>query len=85
MAEKGREPGFQMGAEHRTKIKNSKVLSQLIRFAEGEDGVDMKPHQVTAALGLLKKVMPDLQSTTVEGSNEDGSITLRVHTGVPRD
>jgi len=82
MAERGRQPGFQMGAEHRTKIGNSKIIKRLIEFAEGKEGVDMKPHQVTAALGLLKKVMPDLQHS--ENDNK-GDFTLNVLTGVPRD
>lgn len=59
-----------MGEEHRTKIANSKILNRLIAHAEGE--VDMSSTQVTVALGLLKKVMPDLSSQTVEHSGPDG-------------
>lgn len=58
---RGRQPGFRMGAEHRTKIGNSKILKELVRFAEGEiSPEEYPPHRVTAALGLLRKVMPDL-------------------------
>ena len=55
---KGREPGFRMGAEHRTKISNSKILKHLIEHVEGQR--EMSSTQVQAGLGLLKKVMPDL-------------------------
>ena len=68
--QRGRRPGFVMGEEHRTKIANSKILSRLIAHAEGE--VEMSSTQVTVALGLLKKVMPDLSSQTIEHSGPDG-------------
>ncbi len=48
--------------EHRDKIRKSKILQRLIDHAEGKEGVDMNQTQVTAALGLLKKALPDLQS-----------------------
>lgn len=59
-----------MGAEHRTKIANSKILKHLIEHAEGKR--DMQPTQITAALGLLDRVMPKLSSTTIEGTGENG-------------
>lgn len=62
---RGRQPGFQMGAEHRTKISNSKILKRLIAHVEGTE--EMSATQVTAALGLLKKVMPDLSSQQLSG------------------
>ncbi len=65
MAGKGRQAGFKMGAEHRTKIANSKILKHLIEHATGERA--MTSTQVTAALGLLDRVMPKLQSTTIDG------------------
>lgn len=65
MAERGRPAGFVMGAEHRTKISNSKILNRLIAHAEGD--VDMSSTQIQAALGLLDRVMPKLSSTTIEG------------------
>lgn len=45
---------------HRVKIQNSNILSRLIAHAEGS--VEMKQTEVTAALGLLKKAMPDLSA-----------------------
>lgn len=56
-----------MGNEHRDKIKNSNILKALIQHVDGKR--EMTSSQVTAGLGLLKKVMPDLQSVAL--SNED--------------
>jgi hypothetical protein len=58
-----------MSDEHRTKIANSQILNRLIGHVEGS--IDMSSTQVTAALGLLKKVMPDLQATTISGDPEN--------------
>ena len=66
MPERGRKPGFVMSHEHRAKIQNSNILNALIAHAEGER--EMSPSQVTAALGLLKKALPDLQA--VEHSSD---------------
>lgn len=60
---RGRRPGFQMGEEHRVKIKNSNILNALIEHVEGSR--EMSSTQVTAGLGLLRKVMPDLSQTDV--------------------
>jgi len=67
MAKKrGRQPGFQMSDEHRVKIQNSNILNALIEHATGAR--DMSATQVSAGLGLLRKVLPDL--TAVEHSGE---------------
>lgn len=52
---------FRMGEEHRTKIANSRILSCLLEHVEGTR--EMSATQVTAALGLLRKVLPDLQAS----------------------
>lgn len=52
---------YRMGEEHRTKIANSRILSCLLEHIEGTR--DMSATQVTAALGLLRKVLPDLQAS----------------------
>jgi hypothetical protein len=65
MAERGRTAGFRMSDEHRVKIQNSNILSALISHACGER--EMSATQVSAGLGLLKKVMPDLAATTITG------------------
>lgn len=73
MAERGRQPGFRMSDEHRVKIQNSNILNALIEHVSGER--EMSSTQVTAGLGLLRKVMPDLASTTIE-NGENGPLEL---------
>jgi hypothetical protein len=58
---KGRPAGFQMDDSHRTKIANSQILNRLVNHVEGK--IEMSSTQVTAGLGLLKKIMPDLAQT----------------------
>ncbi len=50
-----------MTEEHRVKIQNSNILNALIEHVEGRR--DMSSTQVSAALGLLRKVLPDLQAS----------------------
>lgn len=73
MAERGRQPGFKMTDEHRAKIKNSNILNALIEHIQGSR--EMSATQVSAGLGLLKKVMPDLSSTTIAG-DEDNPLNV---------
>lgn len=72
-----------MPDEHRTKIANSKVLNRLIDFAEGKEDVDMAPHQVTAALGLLKKCLPDLTHNQ-HGGDENNPIIHKIERRIVR-
>lgn len=58
---RGRAPGFTMSHEHRVKIQNSNILNALIEHVEGVR--EMSATQVSAGLGLLKKVLPDLAAT----------------------
>jgi hypothetical protein len=69
MNKRGRSPGFTMSAEHRVKIQNSNILSALIQHAEGKR--KMSPSQVSAGLGLLKKVLPDLSATAISGIGDE--------------
>ena len=69
MTKRGRTPGFTMSAEHRVKIQNSNILNALIEHAEGKR--EMSASQVSAGLGLLKKVMPDLSATTITNPVDD--------------
>lgn len=71
MAERGRKPGFRMSNEHRVKIQNSNILNALIEHVEGIR--EMSASQVSAGLGLLKKVLPDLQAS----ADADGAGELR--------
>ena len=62
---RGRPPGFRMSDAHRVKIQNSNIISTLLQHIQGRR--DMSASQVTAGLGLLKKVLPDLQAMTISG------------------
>lgn len=66
---RGRKPGFRMTDEHRAKIQNSNILNALMEHVEGKR--EMSATQVSAGLGLLKKVMPDLASTQISGDDEN--------------
>ena len=66
---RGREPGFRMSNEHRLKIQKSNVLNVLMQHAEGKR--EMTATQVQAGLGLLRKVLPDLNSVTLSGDDEN--------------
>ncbi len=65
---RGRKPGFAMSADHRVKIQNSNILNALIEHVDGKR--EMSASQVTAGVALLRKVLPDLQTTTLEGSED---------------
>lgn len=64
-----RQPEFRMSGAHRVKIKNSNILNALIEHVDGKR--EMSATQVTAGLGLLKKVLPDLQSIEHSGDPEN--------------
>lgn len=68
MAKRGRSAGFSMGNEHRVKIQNSNILNALIEHVEGKR--EMAATQVSAGLGLLRKVMPDL-------SHAENTLTVK--------
>ena len=59
--------------EWRARIKTGVLLNNLQSYADGKR--DMSRGQVAAALGLLKKTLPDLSSTEISG--RDG-IPLQV-------
>ena len=61
--------------EWRKKIQNGAIANRLIKFAMGE--IEMTSAQVTAALGLMKKVVPDLQSIDMNAKH-DGKITVEI-------
>ncbi len=60
-AKRGRTMGFEMSNAHRLKIANSNILKVLLDHVEGKR--DMSATQVSAGLGLLRKVMPDLSQS----------------------
>ena len=55
--------------EHRDKIAKSKVLTRLIGHAEGT--TEMKQSEVTAAIALLKKYLPDEVYNTHGGDSDN--------------
>lgn len=62
-----------LSEDHRLKIQNSNILSYLIEHIGGNR--EMSSTQVTAALGLLKKCLPDLQATTITGAIATSPLT----------
>jgi hypothetical protein len=63
-----------MSEEHRVKIQNSNILNALIEHVEGTR--EMSATQVSAGLGLLRKVMPDLGSMTLSGDDDAPPIKI---------
>ncbi len=49
-------------AEARSKIRTTQIVNRLQDHIDGK--IEMVPSQVTAALGLLKKAIPDLAAQT---------------------
>jgi hypothetical protein len=58
----------------RERIRTGVLVTRLTQHVEGK--VDMRQTQVTAALGLLKKVLPDLSSTDLTSGGEALSINM---------
>lgn len=50
----------------RVRIKTSMLVNRLSDHVAGK--VDLKPTQVSAALGLLRKTVPDLSATEISGT-----------------
>lgn len=78
---RGRKAGFRMSDEHRVKIQNSNILNALIEHVEGKR--EMGASQVTAGVALLKKVMPDLSQTTIEGGENPLETITRIELVAP--
>lgn len=57
--------------EHRAKIQTSMLINRLTNFVNGH--VELSAAQVSAALGLLKKSLPDLSAVS-SGADEDGQL-----------
>jgi len=78
---RGRKPGFKMTEAHRDKIRNSNILNALVEHVEGRR--EMSSTQVTAGLGLLKKVMPDV-TYSQHGGDEEAPIIHRIERRIVR-
>ena len=64
----------------RDKIQVSQITNRLTAHILGK--VDMPASAVTAALGLLRKKLPDLANVAHTG--DAGPVTYNIITGVPR-
>lgn len=53
----------------RAKIQTSQLINRLNSFVKGE--VTLNGAQVTAALGLIKKTLPDLASVELKGNDQN--------------
>lgn len=77
---RGRRPGFKMTQEHRDKIANSKLLNRLMAYFEGEpfegNTVDLSQGQIAVGMGLLRKYLPDLATTTIQGDDDADPIKV---------
>jgi hypothetical protein len=71
---RGRPVGYRMPERVRERIRTGVLVTRLTQHVEGK--VDMRQTQVTAALGLLKKVLPDLSSTDLTSGGEALSINV---------
>ena len=77
----GRTPGFKTAPQTVKAIKTGMLLGRLHAYVEGEVDakgnrkVVLEPAQVTAALGLLKKSIPDLSSVEHKG-NADAPLHI---------
>jgi hypothetical protein len=74
----------------RDAIQTTQLCKRLNGFALGENDpcypgkkLEMTSDQVRAALGLLRKTIPDLAVTSHTGPNGNGPMILQVYTGVP--
>lgn len=62
--------------ETRLKIKAGNIITRLQKLIDGE--IEMPPHAVTAALGLLHKAIPNLTSV-----DHSGEVTTTYVIGIP--
>ena len=59
---------LELTQQWRDKIQVSMLIDRLMKHVNDE--IDMKPTQIKAAEILLKKIAPDLATTTLEGNEE---------------
>ena len=62
----------------RKRIQTTQLIKRLVGHVLGK--IDLSPSQVTAALGLIKKSLPDLQSIEMDVS---GEVTQKVVSAEP--
>ena len=69
--------------ETRARIQTSQLINRLQNHALSEEVNELKPSQLRAIEILLKKSLPDLQSTEITGDS-DAPMQLKIITGIPK-
>jgi len=69
--------------ETRARIQTSQLINRLQNHALSEEVDELKPSQLRAIEILLKKSLPDLQSTEITGDS-DAPMQLKIITGIPK-
>lgn len=69
--------------ETRARIQTSQLINRLQNHALSEEVNELKPSQLRAIEILLKKSLPDLQSTEITGDS-DSPMQLKIITGIPK-
>jgi hypothetical protein len=69
--------------ETRARIQTSQLINRLQNHALGTEVNELKQSQLRAIEILLKKSLPDLQSTEITGDS-DAPVNLKVITGIPK-
>lgn len=69
-----------LNARHQESVRQKIRASQLVNVLEDHvlEGKELSKSQVSAALGLLKKCVPDLTSTTIAGDEDNPLIVEKV-------
>ena len=71
----GRKPGYVHYEVTRNKIQAGNIITRLQSHIDADEPL-MEPSQVTAALGLLDRVIPKLQQTTLTGDKDQPVIFI---------
>ena len=69
--------------ETRARIQTSQLINRLQNHALGTEVYELKQSQLRAIEILLKKSLPDLQSTEITGDS-DSPMQLKIITGIPK-
>lgn len=71
-----RQMAARLNPRHQEMVREKIRASQLVNVLEEHvlDGRELSKSQVSAALGLLKKCIPDLQSTTLSGGEDENGV-----------
>ncbi len=62
----------------RQRIKSTLLIDKLQDHVLDPDQTPMTKGQISAALGLLKKTVPDLQSVAHTGANGTGPVAVQI-------